>query len=81
MTISLKKGFEIHRDRLEQKDTKKYICDIITKLTGQNIGLSFIMEDELVVLDDDTNEKKDPVQKLKQVLPKEIFDMVEIIDE
>ncbi|HZJ76842.1 MAG TPA: hypothetical protein VFC70_03935, partial [Oscillospiraceae bacterium] len=83
LTISLKKGFEIHRNRLNKEETKKYISDIIAKFTDKNIRPSFVMEDELAVLGDanDINGQKDPVKVLKKILPGEIFDMIEIIDE
>lgn len=80
LTISLKKGFEIHRNRLDKKDTKEYISNVIKKFTGQDIRLSFVMEDELAV-SDNADKQKDPVQKLKEILPGEIFDKVEVIDE
>ena len=32
LTISLK-GFEIHRNRLDKKDTKEYISNVIKKFT------------------------------------------------
>ncbi|MFW5648501.1 MAG: DNA polymerase III subunit gamma/tau [Candidatus Alkaliphilus sp. MAG34] len=78
LTISLKEGFEIHLDRLNKKENKEYMSNIILKLTGQNVRPLFVIEDETVVSDSDKQE--DPIQKLEETLPKKVLDIMDIVD-
>lgn len=80
LTISLKEGFEFHRDRLDKEEVKNYISSTIEKFIGKTVKPSFVMEGELT-LSGDENRQEDPVEKLKETLPGEIFDIIEIIDE
>ncbi|HZK37888.1 MAG TPA: hypothetical protein VFC98_03280, partial [Clostridia bacterium] len=78
--------FKVHCDMLDKEETKEYISDIILKITGQNVRPSFVIEDQTVVADsiDEQNEQneqgKDVVELFKEILPGEIFDILEIID-
>lgn len=86
LIISFKKEFKVHCDMLDKEETKEYISDIILKITGQNVRPSFVIEDQTVVADsiDEQNEQneqgKDVVELFKEILPGEIFDILEIID-
>ena len=78
--VSFKDGFGFHREALDKEKTKEYISGIIKRLTGQRIKLSFVMEDQLL-MESEPKEKIDPIEKLKEVLPKEIHDILEVVDE
>ncbi len=78
--VSFKDGFGFHREALDKEKTKEYISGIIKRLTGQSIKLSFVMEDQLL-MESEPKEKIDPIEKLKEVLPKEIHDILEVVDE
>jgi phosphoribosylpyrophosphate synthetase len=90
------KGFELHLDRLNKREIKEYISNIITKFTGQDVEISFVTENGPII-SGDLNEQKDsmqepekglpempdqvdPLRKLEEILPEEVFDMLEIKD-
>ncbi len=96
LTILFKKGFELHLDRLNKREIKEYISNIITKFTGQDVEISFVTENGPII-SGDLNEQKDsmqepekglpempdqvdPLRKLEEILPEEVFDMLEIKD-
>lgn len=69
LTISLEKGLETYFGRLNKKGIKEYISSVIAKFTGQEVGISFVIEDgSSVVMEDgpvisgDSNGQKDPTQ-------------------
>lgn len=80
LLISFKSGFGFHREALDKEKTKEYIIGIIKKLTGQEVKLSFVMEDQLIS-EGDPKEEKDPLEKLKETLPRDIQEILEIVDE
>ncbi len=80
LVISFKKGFDFHCDTLDKEKTKEYIISIVTKCTGQKIRLSFVMEDQLNMINE-VKEEKDPVEELKKILPGEMLNILEVIDE
>ncbi len=80
LLISFKDGFGFHREALNKEKTKEYISGIIKRLTGQSIRLSFVMEDQLIT-EIEPKEEKDPLEMLKEALPKEIHEILEIVDE
>lgn len=79
LVISFKEGFGFHREALDKEKTKEYISTIIHRITGQAVDLSFVMESSLTM--ENEEEKKDPEEILKETLPKDINDIIEIIDE
>ncbi|HZJ76722.1 MAG TPA: hypothetical protein VFC70_03330, partial [Oscillospiraceae bacterium] len=86
LIISFKEEFGVLCDMLDKEETKEYISGIILKIIGQNVRPSFIIEAQTVMADsiDEQEEQKerekDIVELFKEVLPGEIFDMLEIID-
>ncbi len=85
LIISFKEGSEFHRDKLDKEDVIEYVSNTISKFIDKDIRPSFIMEDKLGVSqntnEQNTKEQKDPVEKLQEILPEEIFNKVDIIDE
>lgn len=95
LTISLEKEREFHREKLNEKDKKEYISGLITKFTGQDVEISFIVEGGPTISGDlngqkdltqnpgeglsETPDQVDPLQKLGEISP-EVCDMTEIID-
>ncbi|HZK56675.1 MAG TPA: DNA polymerase III subunit gamma/tau [Clostridia bacterium] len=79
LTISLKKGFEVHLNRLNKEETKEYISDIILKFAGQNIRPSFIIEKGSAI-SENSDKQEDPIKKLEETLPEKIFDIMDIVD-
>lgn len=79
LVIGFKDGFGFHREALDKEKTKEYINGIIKRLTGQNVRLSFVMEDQLFVVKE--QEEINPLEKLKEILPKEMQDILEVVED
>jgi len=79
LLISFKDGFEFHRQTLDKDKTKEYISGIIKKLTGQSIKLSFVMKDKL--MESAPKEEVNPLEKLRETLPKQFQEILEVVDE
>lgn len=75
LIIGFKDGFGFHREALDKEKTKDYISEVINRVTGQQVQLSLVME-----TDNYSNNKQkieDPIDKLKDILPEEIYEIVE----
>lgn len=79
LIIGFKDGFGFHREALDKEKTKEYINGIIKRLTGQNVRLSFVMEDQLFIVKE--QEEVNPLEKLKEILPKEMQDILEVVED
>ncbi|MCK9267326.1 MAG: DNA polymerase III subunit gamma/tau [Alkaliphilus sp.] len=86
LIISFKEEFGVLCNMLDKEETKEYISDTILKITGQNVRPSFVIEDQTIMADgigeqnEQKEQEKDIVELFKEVLPREIFDILEIID-
>ena len=75
VVIKFREGFGFHCDTLNKEENKEYLLDLLYKITGEQIDLSFIMEDE-------ANKRelipsKDVEKQLGEILPTEIFEVLE----
>lgn len=80
LVISFKEGFGFHREALDKEKTKEYVTSIIHRITGQSVNINLIMEDQIMEKND-IKEEKDIEEVLKEKLPKDISEIIEIIDE
>lgn len=80
LIVSFKDGFGFHREALDKEKTKELIEHIVDKVTGQKVMISFVMEDQLEIKAEPKVEIN-ALEKLREVLPKEIHEMLEVIDE
>ncbi|MCD5411068.1 MAG: DNA polymerase III subunit gamma/tau [Clostridiales bacterium] len=75
VVIKFREGFGFHCATLNKEENKEYLLDLLYKITGEQIDLSFIMEDE-------ANKRelipsKDVEKQLGEILPTEIFEVLE----
>ncbi len=75
LVVGFKDGFGFHREALDKDKTKDYIIDVIYKVTGQHVQLSLVMESD--VQHGKSSEIADPVDKLKNILPNEMYEIIE----
>ncbi|NLM03992.1 MAG: DNA polymerase III subunit gamma/tau [Clostridiales bacterium] len=80
LIISFKDGYGFHRETIDQPRNKEYIIDVIEKITGQKVKISFVMEYELGKSEEnkEDTEIKEVVEKLQETVPEKLL---EIIDE
>jgi len=75
LVIAFKEGFGFHREALDKDKTKEYINSAIMKVTGQNLGLSLVMESEM-----DAGARKaaedESLERLKEIVPEGILEVV-----
>ena len=75
LVIAFKEGFGFHREALDKDKTKEYINSVITKVTGQNLGLSLVMETEM-----DAGSRKvtedESLERLKEIVPEGILEVI-----
>ena len=75
VVIEFREGFGFHCATLNKEENKEYLLDLLYKITGEQIDLSFIMEDE-------ANKRelipsKDVEKQLGEILPTEIFEVLD----
>ncbi|MBN4074820.1 hypothetical protein JYT99_02695 [bacterium AH-315-E09] len=75
VVIEFKEGFGFHCATLNKEENKEYLLNVLYKITGQQIGLSFIMEDEASKRE--MSSSKDVEKQLGEILPTEIFEVLE----
>jgi len=75
LVVGFKEGFSFHRDALNKEKTKNFIIEVIYKVTGQQVQLSLVMESE--VHHQKSNQGSDPIDQLKNILPEDMFEVVE----
>ncbi|KAB3530296.1 DNA polymerase III subunit gamma/tau [Alkaliphilus pronyensis] len=74
LIISFKEGYGFHREALDKDKSKDYLIETIKQVTGQEVKLSFVMENESA---HEEKQQDASLEKLKQVVPNGILQVIE----
>ena len=79
--VVFKDAFGFHKQALSKTETISYICDVLKRITGENLGIKLFLESEVNVSDSDSagNEpgRDTALEMLEGIFPPE---MIEVID-
>lgn len=74
LVVSFKDGFGFHREALDKEKTKEYIVSVIQQVTGLNVNIAFIMENEAV--SNKKNVEDDVLELLKEAVPEGMLEIL-----